>query len=293
MSSMNPKTADWYGGQYGGILGERVGNIFYVDGTNGADTNDGLTPTNAFLTITAAMVPCVAGNDDYIFIQGYPGDAGEAAWPIPVVKSKIHFIGTTQQASPSPLINAPADTACFELAATAGNIEIAGLEMAAGATAACIVNSGVVWKAHIHHNDFGWQTGARDGILLTGAVDPPHWYIHDNRFGLGITRNGIRMEHNSTRTVIKNNLFNVVAAAVGVHLEGLCTGHIFILDNYFLVPDAAAGEAITTSATALGLAAGNVAAEGKAALGNIPWTDGGAFSWGNNMGSLGVTQMPA
>lgn len=275
------------------FMQESAGDTFYVHGSNGADTNDGKTPETALLTITAALALCTAGANDYIFVVSYPGDAGEAAWPIPIDTSKVHIIGTPTQASPSPLINAPADTACFTIYASAGNVEIAGLEFTAGATAACIQNDGSVWKAHIHHNDFGWQAGARDGILQTGAVDNPHWYIHDNRFGLGITRNGIRLEHNSTRSVIKDNLFNVVSGAVGVHLQGLCTGHIFVLDNYFLVADAAAGEAITTSATALGLAAGNVAAEGKAALGNIPWTDGGAFSWGNNMGSLGVAQMPA
>jgi len=272
---------------------EGAGDIFYVHGSSGDDTNDGATPETALLTITAALALCTAGANDYIFVISYPGDAGEAVWPIPIDTSKVHIIGTPTQASPSPLIDAPANTACFTIHASAGNVEIAGLEFSAGATAACIQNDGIVWKAHIHHNDFGWQAGARDGILLTGAVDPPHWYIHDNRFGLGITRNGIRFEHNSTRTVIQNNLFNVVSGAVGVHLQGLCTGHIFVLDNYFLVADVGAGEAITTSATALGLAAGNVAAEGKAALGNIPYVDGGAFSWGNNMGSLGVTQMPA
>lgn len=276
-----------------GFMQESAGDVFYVHGTSGLDTNDGSTPETALLTITAALALCTAGANDYIFVISYPGDAGEAVWPIPIDTSKVHIIGTPTQASPSPLINAPADTACFTIYASAGNTEIAGLEFTAGATAACIQNDGVVWKAHIHHNDFGWQAGARDGILLTGAVDPPHWYIHDNRFGLGITRNGIRLEHNSTRSVIKDNLFNVVSGAVGVHLQGLCTGHIFVLDNYFLVADVGAGEAITTSATALGLAAGNVAAEGKAALGNIPYVDGGAFSWGNNMGSLGVTQMPA
>ena len=131
--------------------------------------------------------------------------------------------------------------------------------------------------------------------MQTGAVDNPHWYIHDNRFGLGLTGGGIRIEHNTTRSVIEDNLFSVVSGAVGVHLQGLCTGDIFVNDNKFLVTDNAAGEAITTSATAIGMAEGNSACAGKGAMGNIPWVDGGAFSWGWNTVTAAPTAciMPA
>jgi hypothetical protein len=279
-------------GPFYGFMQESAGNIFFVHGTSGLDTNDGTTPETAFLTITAALAACTAGNNDYIFVVSYPGDAGEAVWPIPIDISKVHIIGTPTQASPSPLINAPADTACFTIYASGGNTEIAGLEMTAGATAACIDTSGVVWKANIHHNDFGWQAGARDGILLPGVADCPHWLIHHNRFGVGLTRSGIRMEHNSTRSVISNNLFTVLLGAIGIHLQGLCTGGINILDNKFRTPDNAAGEAITTSATAIGLATGNEAAEGKGAIGNNPYVDGGSFSWGINWANI-VATLPA
>jgi hypothetical protein len=38
------------------------GNIWYVDKTNGADTNDGTTPNTAFATIGAAIAACAAGD---------------------------------------------------------------------------------------------------------------------------------------------------------------------------------------------------------------------------------------
>ena len=295
----NPKTAAWYGGDQVRVLGPGAGNIFYVNGYTGVDTNDGLTPGTAMLTVSAAMDLCTdaAGQNDYIIVLRYPsaGAAGEV-WPIAVDVESVHVIGAgLYGASTACWIAPPADTAAFTI--SKHGVEIAGFDLAAGATHGCIENIGAFWRAHIHHNDFAMQRDAQDGIRTgVGNVDCPHWLIENNVFGEGVdnvSRAHIYCMHNMTRSIIRNNLFRVGTGVVGVHLQGLCTGYISILDNYFQVFDNAAGEAITTSASAIGLAAGNVAAEGKAALGNNPYVDGGAFSWGNNMGSLGVTQMPA
>jgi len=295
----NPKQAPWYGGDQARVLGPSAGNSFYVNGYTGLTANDGLTPETPKLLISEAMDLCTdaAGQNDYIFVQRWPSaDPGET-WPIAVDVESVHIIGAgLYGASTCCWIAPPGDTAAFLI--SKNGVEIAGFDLAAGAAHGCIENSGSVWRVHIHHNDFGMQRTCQDGIKQTGLVDCPHWLIEENTFGEffdNINRDGIRIEYNSTRSVIRSNYFRVDAdnSQIGIHLQGLCTGNIFVLDNYFQVPDAMAGEAITTSATAQGLAAGNVAAEGKAALGNIPWVDGGAFSWGNNMGSLGVTQMPA
>lgn len=89
----NIKGSPWYGGGTVGITGKQpsAGSEFYVSGT-GLDTNPG-TKEEPFLTITAAIAACVAGNDDYIFVLGYAG-AGTETWPIPMTKSKVHVIGT-------------------------------------------------------------------------------------------------------------------------------------------------------------------------------------------------------
>jgi len=281
------------------IMNPGAGNVFYVNGSSGVDTQDGTTPETARLTITSGLSLC--RNDeaaqDYVIVLRYPStDPGEAVWPIAVDYAGVHIIGAGLfGASTNCYVAPPADTAAFSL--SAHGIEIAGFDLAAGATHGCIENNGTVWRAHIHHNDFALQRTAQDGIRTgIGSVDCPHWLIEDNVFGEGIdnvSRAHIYCMHNMTRSIIRNNLFRVGTGVVGVHLQGLCTGYISILDNYFQVFDNAAGEAITTSATAIGLAAGNVAAEGKAALANNPYVDGGTFSWGNNMGSLGVAQMPA
>ncbi|GAH31270.1 unnamed protein product, partial [marine sediment metagenome] len=56
---------------YSYIIDERivqsVGTLYYVDGVGGDDTNDGLSPVNAKLTIGAAILTCSAG--DIIIIR--------------------------------------------------------------------------------------------------------------------------------------------------------------------------------------------------------------------------------
>jgi len=298
--SGNIKNPNWYMGGLGGVLCPGAGDVYYVNGYTGLDTNDGLSPNTPKLTITAGLGLCadLAGQNDYVIVLRYPsaGAAGET-WPIAVDKESVHIIGGNLFGASTCCWVAPTgDTAAFLI--SKNGVEIAGFDLAGGDAHGCIENDGTIWRAHIHHNDFGMQRTCQDGIRQTGLVDCPHWLIEENTFGEffdNINRDAIRIEYNSTRSVIRSNLFRVDADnnQIGIHLQGLCTGNIFILDNTFMIPDAMAGEAITTSATAQGLAAGNRAAEGKAALGNVPWVDGGAFSWSCNIGSLGVAQMPA
>lgn len=299
----NPKTAAWYGNDQARAMGPGAGNVYYVNGYTGSNANDGLSPATAKLTITAGIGLCTdaAGQNDYVFVLRYPsaGAAGET-WPIAVNVESIHIIGAGLfNASCACWVAPTGNTAAFVI--SKHGVEIAGFDLAGGAAHGCIENSGTAWRAHIHHNDFALQRTTQDGIRIgVGSVDCPHWLIEDNVFGEGIdniARDGIRVEHNSTRSIIRNNLFRVDTGSsqVGIHLQGLCTGYIAILDNTFLVADSIAGEAITTSATAVGIATGNVACNGKGALGNIPWVDGGAFSWGWNVATAAPSAciMPA
>ena len=271
-----------------------AGDVFFVNGSSGADANDGTTPETAFLTITYAINQCTAGADDYIFVYSYPGAAAGETFPIAMSASKVHLIGTQTQASPSPSIVSPADHA---ITVSASNCEIAGFDIGAtDGTSACINVSGVTWKLHVHHNEIGWMQACQDGILYPDLVDPPHHYIHHNRFGLNVVRSGIRVTYNSTRTVIEDNYFDVASGAVGVECVGLCTGGIVIVDNKFKVTDNAAGEAITlTNANCNAYCNGNHAAAGKGAMANIPWVDGGGGNWGWNTVTAAPTAciMPA
>lgn len=266
-----------------------AGRAFYVDGNNGVDTNDGQSPDSPFLTVTAAIAAVTSGANDYIFILEYPSTApGTETFPIALNKSHVHLIGVPNQASRRNvcLFCQDGGTNTLELGADADDCEIAGIEFGATAAACILASAGTPFtcRLHIHHCEFGWIRTCQDGLhIQAGGADTPHWLVEDNRFGENCTRAGIYNNYNSTRSFYRNNFFKVASGAVGIHLIGLCTGHIFVLDNYFQVTDNAAGEAITTSATATGMAAGNVAAQGKVAMGNIPWVDGGAFDWADNL----------
>jgi len=264
------------------------GTAFYVDGNNGLDTNDGLSPETPFLTVTAALAACTSGANDYVFIMEYPSTAlGTETFPIALNKSHVHLIGVPDQASRRNVCLFCQDGAVntLELGQDADDCEIAGIEFGA-TTAACILASAgtpFTCRLHIHHCEFGWIRTCQDGIhIQSGGADTPHWLVEHNRFGENCTRAGIYNNYNGTRSFYRNNFFKVASGAVGIHMVGICTGHMFLIDNVFQVTDNAAGEAITTSATALGLATGNVACSGKGAMGNIPWVDGGGYDWGAN-----------
>ena len=288
----NPKTAAWYGNNMSSIIMPNAGDIYYVDGTNGLNTNDGLSRDAPVLTITYALSLCTAGNEDYIIVIGYPsaGAAGEV-WPIAMSVANVHLIGDSlYQASPSAWLEPTGDDDCITLGANF--CEIAGLELRGGATSAGIQTDGTVWRAYIHHNDFSLQAGARDGIVLgTGAVDCPHWLIEHNKFGHqdNITRDAIRIEHNSTRSVIRDNYFYVYSGCVGIHFQGLCTAVGYVVDNTFKVADAAAGEAIYVENAAASVCQfhGNRVASGSVAMANNPYRDLGAdCHWGMNYAGL-------
>jgi len=283
----NPKSPAWYGGGISTIVGDQpgVGNIYYVDGTNGLDTNDGLTPDTPMLTLTTAIDATTANANDYVIVLGYPGAAVGETWPVAVNKAKVHIVGTPAQASPSPLINAPGDTACFLVSAS--NVEIAGLEFSAGASHGCIETSGGVWKGNIHDNFFGWQDAGLYGIWLsnnTDNVDCPQWKIRDNYFGEKLTGHNIWIAYNSTRTIIENNFFRGVASgAIGIYIDQAGADVGAILNNVFKVADAATGEAITCIAGTIGtVIAGNMTGEGQVAMGNVPYRDLGGCHWSIN-----------
>jgi len=279
------------------VMNPGAGNVFYVNGLTGNNAYDGTTPETARLTITSALSLCT--NDeaaqDYVIVLRYPSaDPGEAAWPIAVAYAGVHIIGAGLfGAGPNCYINPPDDTAAFSLAAN--GIEIAGFDLAGGATHGCIENNGAIWRAWIHHNDINLQRTSQDGIRIgVGPADCPEWLIENNKFGniadAFPTRDCIRIEQNMTRGTIRNNQFWVGVGVVGVHFQGLCTGYIWCVDNKFYVTDSAAGEAITSlDANCNAFICNNFAGQGKVAMANNPYLDtGGAANWVLNYSTAAI-----
>lgn len=287
-TNIQMKQAPWYGGGLAQALqpGACEGDVIYLDGTSGSDAADGRLASTPVLTMTAALALCTHGYNDTIVVLRYPsaGADGEA-WPIVVNKGNVHIIGNPFEASHLKIFNPTGDNAAFEI--TVNSVEIAGIEIGGGTTHGCIETSGAIWRLNVHHCDIGWIYPAQDGIRFPGTDDVPHAWIHDNRFNDKLTRDGIRVEHNSTRSIFERNVFRLVGG-IGIHLQGLCTDIYGIFDNRFRVADSATGEAITfTNANSeMCMVDGNRTMEGQVQMTLVPYRDLGSNHWGLNYYSI-------
>ena len=274
--------------QYHGI-GHNVYYVYGNDGGIGDDTNDGLTPTSPFLTITAALAACTANNNDCIVVLDYWQPTGET-WPISVNVNLVHILGAMGQGGQWPQITPTGDTAAFSIAAD--YVELARMGLTGGATHGCVENNVAAsrWGARIRDCSLGVLGAAQDGIRNVAAGDQPYLNVQRCRFGVGLTRDGIRIEHNATRAKIGDpwgagNMFERIPG-VAINIVGAAS-EVGIYNNTVIVPANTAGGAITMSAIAVNcIAFGNKANFGDTAMGNNPYADGaagGVNHWGNNM----------
>lgn len=292
----------FYPGQFGvlgsdaplGIRTMPYGKVFYVHNSHplASDRNDGTNPDGPLSTITQALAQCTANQDDFIIVQGMSNSL--ETWPIAITKSKVHLLSSQyilgeKVPGHGRILTPPGDTACIYI--TGDRVEVAGFDMSAGATHGCFEfhATNQSWGAHIHHNRMGWAGAAQDGIRMTGTGDKVHFFIHDNEFNDKITRDGIRIEQNATRSEIWNNIFRV-PAGVGINLVTLCTDIFAIHDNFFRVNGATQGDAIYCNANSLGcMFYNNQAMHLGAAPAQNPYEDAGANHWGLNWTGDAVT----
>ncbi len=284
----NPKSPAWYGGGLASSLrpGANQGNVFYVDGT-GPDTNDGLTPLTPFASFLAALAACTNDRNDTIVVLDY-WSAGTEAWPIVVDKNMVSIIGVPDAGAPWPQINVTGDVAGLSI--TGRGVEIAGLSINAGATHGCIEIGASVWGTEIHHCWFGEAGTGQDGIRDVAPFDAVYLKIWGNRFGAGLTRNGVRIDHNATRGMIgapgmEPNLFHALSDVCIYVNNTMAQG--WICDNRFALDSDVQGRAITLDATAVDGAFidGNSAHFGDTIMAQVPYLDssaGGSNHWGLN-----------
>lgn len=284
----NPKNAAWYGGGLGGVLepGANLGGLFYVDGT-GPDTNDGLTPETPLATFLAALALCTSGVTDTIVVLDYWAAAGEA-WPIVCDKSMVSIIGVPGGAGPWPQINVVGDFAAFSI--EEHSVKIDRLSVNGGATHGAIEQGATAWGTEISRCWFGEAGTCQDGIRIVTNFDAPYLKIWGCHFGAGITRDGVRMDHNATRGMIgvpgkEANWFRAIPGIAINIVNQFAQGGIF--DNRISIPADTAGDAINIALGAVGIHIdGNSAAFGEtAAAHNNPYIDGNAAdlnTWGRN-----------
>lgn len=298
----NVKNAAWYGGGLFPFLAPGVGNTWFVDGVNGANTNDGMGPATAFLDITYALTQCVAANNDYIFVIEYPADgsppAGET-YPIAVNKHRVHIIGGAfphGEGDKFAFLGATDDNEIFSIQAQW--VELAYMKLSGGTNHAAIEfgDTPVNCKgAAIHHCQFSEKTGtvgnAAYGIWQeTANTLGGNWcFIAYNKFYPQLTTHGILMGSNPAYAVIHSNLF-IKPGGIAINVTSQ-PAYMEITDNRFSLLSDTTGLAITFQAGAVGWPAwidGNHAHFGSTQMAQNPFRDIGVIpgplenNWGLN-----------
>jgi len=251
--------------------------VYYIDGT-GPDTNDGRTPTTPMASFKAALALCTNQRNDTIVVLDY-WNAGTDDWPIVVDKEMVHIIGVPGQGAPWPQINPTGDKASFSV--TALGVEISHLSINGGGTHGAVEIGASVWGTEIHHCWFGEAGTAQDGIRGVAPFDAVYLKIWGNRFGAGLTRNGVRLDHNATRGMIgvpglEPNVFHENRDVCIYVNNEFAQG--WICDNIFGLYDDVLGGAITLDATCVGgvTICGNRANYGDTVMGQVPYLDSSA-----------------
>ena len=266
--------------------------VWYVwgrDGAIGADTNSGQTPQSPFLTITKALSMCEDARQDFIVVMSYSAPTGEV-WPINVDVKNVHIIGYDGAGTRLCYLTPPADTAGLYIAAD--RVTIANLAINGGATHGCIENNPAAarWGLLVQDCWLGVLGAGQDGIRNVAAGDNVYLDVQRCRFGYALTRDGIRVEHNSTRAYIGSpwgdgNVFERVGG-VGVNLVGNVVG-AGIYNNVFVCESDVAGKAVTLSAGCTNnIIANNIANFGNAAMAANPYLDGSGADANHFMGNI-------
>lgn len=273
-------------GAPGGTAG--VGKVFFVNGSSGSDSGSGITSTDPFKTVTYALTKCTNRNDDTILVTR---DTTEADYPVSITKRDIHIFGWDAPTGrivtgEKILFNYGGDSAAFEI--NANNVELAGFELCGDSTHAGIeIGTYGVWDLCVHNCIFGMRGATQDGLKISSAMASPYMNVYDCYFGSAITRDGIRLEGNSTRGWIgqpgHGNVFDV--GEIGIDIVGAATlGGIF--DNRFIPSSDTSdvGESIYfKNASSSGCYVdGNRTGEGTAAMTKVPYCDLGSNHWGVN-----------
>lgn len=287
----NPKIPAWYGGNIGQFLVPGTGSIFYVNSAaNGAaDANDGLTPELAFLTIDVAIAACSGTTHDFIFVIEH--DDATETYPIEMDINYVHLIGLESAARPLPRLRAQADADVIDL--TADYCEIAGLAIDNGAdsyTNTLIDLTAGAAGNHIHHNWLSWFFWGYN--LITLATNSDNNLIEHNLCGAhGWANIGITIDGSSGRCHIRNNTFILNGYDTGVRcIQNNSANSTVIQDNDFMVPDTAAGEAITCSVGSVrSLVTRNTCSSGAVAMAFNPYRELGAGHWGANYVSAALS----
>jgi len=196
-----------------------MGEIYWVDHTNGLDTRDGQNKNLPLQTITEALTRCVNDNDDIILVKRCWNTEPDT---ITVNKRMVHIIGLGIQGGLGASLPAMGDTPVFILPATGAKCEIAGFSIGGGDNNPGIElnNNYGSWIHHCWFGHVGVGDTPRDGIANdAGAHNYNGVRIENCKFlgghGVGhgtLTRYGIFFDgtgiNGQDAHILKNRLMN-------------------------------------------------------------------------------------
>jgi len=276
--------------------GAAIGNVYYVDGSNGNDGNNGFDPEQPLLTITYALSLCVDDHNDYIIVLDYPEThpGGDEDSPIDINKNRVHVLGSNYPYARGDMqqylqtANAPAPV--FQV--TARWVEIGYFKLAGGTGDGCIEVLGAIESKglSVHHCQFAEKVNGTAGPPTYGidcsTINCGNWmYVGDCRFYEPIISHGIILQNPAQATIERNYFIGV--GGDGIHITG-SAGAALVADNYFMCDTDVAGKGINlTGNTGGSMFMGNIANEGKDDMAAIPWVDPGTGAstnaWAGNM----------
>jgi len=254
---------------------EPMGKAFYVDRTNGSDEYNGLSPQTAKKTVNAGLGLCTTNKNDYVFVLESKDEDKTA---VTTTKERVHLIGVSNpQCAFGVVFRATSDTqdALYCDQAGFGYSEIAGISFGGGATGKGGIGLAQTCGLWVHHCTFG-NSFCGDtpdyGIYRTTQANPENllvedcFFYGDQAYGNGkLAEEAIYMTGatpGKSLTIRRNVFMGIGGAACNIS----STGGI-ITDNFFMIPDAETGEAITIDVDGVSysrgcIIAGNIAANG-------------------------------
>jgi hypothetical protein len=259
--------SQWLNGSLQVASSEYIGDIYYVDGTNGSASGSGTSWRTALSTIDAAINKCTANKGDVIFVAPWHTESVANATTIVMDTAGVSLIGICQ-GNQRPTITLGTATAAT-IPVSAGNCRISGIkiisdlaDVAAGITASnaadglqvdnCILTDGAAAKELVI------------GVSLAAACDGCR--IINNQFYTtdgGDCASAIKMVGESARTVISGNyIFGDYSAAC---IDGSTAAQtiVTITNNDLRNADAAVGATISLHATSTGIVTLNRSQGGK------------------------------
>ena len=176
----------WYNGQLVIYPGEHgPGTDFFVDATNGADTNTGLNWENALATIDAAVNKCEASNGDIIYVAPFHAENLAADSAVDIDVAGVTIIGV-RYGRHMPTLTASAVAGDLKLAAN--NVSIQNIRFLGGidATTGVIEVSGS--DCSIIDCEYRDVTGQATDVLTT--ADGADRLLIDGFVGFGAAAAG-------------------------------------------------------------------------------------------------------